>query len=745
MTEPGEGGARASRREITLPALAVVIACLLPFSKMLVLGQSFYFRDLGASFIPDRLYILEHMLRGQTAYWNPLVHEGEPFFGGSVWDYPLNLLQLLIPSEFGISLFLVLHLAFAAIAFLALLRDLGVRPLAGALGALVYALGGYSLSLINLYVYVPTLAWGPLFILLFRRAVEGAGLRAVALAALAHGMLVTSGGIEIALQVCVIGVLVAPPANPGRFLRSAAVALLGLGLSAAVIAPTLENLDTSARAHGLPTVDVLAFSVSPMVFLQAAIANLFGNPVKVWTEWWGVRFFSNLYPYILSLYVGPLVLALAAAGLTTRRKYVGRFALLIAVAVVVCLGANAFWTPFFDLSPKLRFLRFPVKAFYSVQFALALLASFALDAILDGGRDGLRRAARFAMAASVLFTGLILVAPLAPQATHWFMDQLVPGGLGQSLRDQITNLVARDAAVGGGVAFVGTIVLFLTLRGRLAPSLAASALVALVAADLIRAGAGLNPAVSSTFFELSPEMYAHLSLLRSGGRTFSCEVMGAETYRDAVRAGLSDPNELAWMASKDTLSPEHNLREGVPTAFSVDHKMTVPAERVMIPDLARCRNFAFIAPRLRSAGVDRVISLDPLDDPELRLLAEVAPRRIAPAIVRIYELAGAVPRFSHPVAIVEDDPDRVVLNVTLDESSTFVVRDAWAPGWTAEVNGISAPLVRTDDGHRSLALQKGVSRIDMRYEPTKLRPGIRITLASLFACAALFALGGRVP
>lgn len=730
-----------SRRTGVLTALGVTLTCLLPFAKMLVLGQSFYFRDLGAHFIPDRLYILQHLLRGQTAYWNPLVHEGEPF-SGSAWDYPLNLLQLLIPNEFGISLFLVLHIVFAALAFLALMRDLGIRDVAGALGAFVYALGGFSLSLINLYVYVPTLAWGPLFILAFRRAVPGGSWRSVAVAAFAHAMLVTSGGLEIALQVCVIAALLAPPANPGRFLRSAVVAVLGLGLSAAVIAPALGVLGTSERGQGLPTDIVLSFSVPPMVFLQAALANLFGNPVNVWTEWWGVRFFSNLYPYILSLYVGPLVLALALVGLATRRVYVRRLVLLIAAATLVCLGAKALWGPLLDLSPRLRFLRFPVKAFYSIQFVLAVLASFAMDAILGGARNAQRLAAVVTAAVGGLFAALILAPAAAPGATQWFVNQLLPG-LDRSLGESIAKNITLDAASGGAAALVAAVVLLLTLRGRLSPSFAAVSLAGLVAADLIRAGAGLNPAASPSFHEVSPEMRAQLPLLRTGGRTFSCEVMAAETFREAVRAGVSDPNQFAWLAQTDTLSPEHNLREGVPTALSIDHKMLVPVERVMIPDLVRCRNFAFIAPRLRSAGVDRVITLDPLSDPGLRLLAEVAPRRIAPAVVRIYELAGANPRFSHPVTPVRDEPDRVVLDVTLDEDSTFVLLDPWAPGWTAEVNGMAAPIVPTPDGRRSLALKKGVSRVDMRYEPPNLKAGIRITLISFLVCSTLFLLGGR--
>jgi hypothetical protein len=731
-----------SRRTGVLAAVAVTLTCLLPFAKMLVLGQSFYFRDLGGQFIPDRLYVVQQLLQGRTAYWNPLVHQGEPF-SGSAWDYPLHLLQLLMPSEFGISLFLVLHIPFAALAFLALVRDLGVRPTAGALGALVYALGGFSLSLINLYVYVPALAWGPVFILAFRRAVENGNWRSVAVAALAHGILVTTMGLEIALQACVIAVLLAPPANPGRFLRSALVAILGLGLSAAVIGPALGALGTSERGQGLSTEVVLSFSVSPMGFLQAAIAGLFGNPVNVWTEWWGVRFFSNLYPYILSLYVGPLVLALAAAGLVTRRTYVRRVAVLIAVAAVVCLGTHAFWGPFFDLSPSLRLLRFPVKAFYSIQFGLAILASFAMEEILAGSRPALRRAAAAAAGAGTLFASFILAAGVAPSAAQWFMKRLLPEGLDQSASEGVTSLIAWDAASGGAVALVASAVLLLALRGRLSPSAAATALAGLVAADLIRAGAGLNPAASRSFLEVSPEMRAHLPLLRSGGRTFSCEITAAQSYREALRAGLSDPNELAWLALKDTLTPEHNLREGVPTALSVDHKMVVPVDRVLIPDLARCRNFAFIAPRLKAAGVDRVIALDPLSDPDLRLLAEVAPRRIAPAIIRIYALEGAAPRFSHPVTTVRDDPDRLVLDVTVDEPAEFVVRDPWAPGWTAEVNGIAATIAPTSDGQRSLTLKQGVSRIDIRYEPPNLKSGIRITIASLLVCCALLALGGR--
>src|SRR6266446_285016 len=95
----------------------------------------------------------EGLRAGQLRFWDPYVHEGVPLVYPPV-GYPIDLLQALWPGPSAVSLLLALHVPLAAAAFVLLARRLGLSPLAAVGGALVYALGGFLLSTVNLYVYV---------------------------------------------------------------------------------------------------------------------------------------------------------------------------------------------------------------------------------------------------------------------------------------------------------------------------------------------------------------------------------------------------------------------------------------------------------------------------------------------------------------------------------------------------------------------------------------------------------------
>jgi len=127
------------------PAALVALVAFLPFLRGALSGASLYFRDLAVHFLPLRRFALEGLMAGEVRLWNPLVHEGIPVSLPAL-GYPPDLLQLLRPDEFGISLVLAIHVPLAAIAFLAMARGFSLPTAAAAGGALVYALGGFLLS-----------------------------------------------------------------------------------------------------------------------------------------------------------------------------------------------------------------------------------------------------------------------------------------------------------------------------------------------------------------------------------------------------------------------------------------------------------------------------------------------------------------------------------------------------------------------------------------------------------------------
>jgi hypothetical protein len=733
-----------SRRAWCAAAAAVSAVCVLPFLQGLLLGHSFYFRDLARQFLPTRVFVLEGLRHGQLRFWNPYNHEGIPLPFVPI-GYPLELLHLLWPTEPGISFFLALHVPLAACGFILLARHLGLPPVAAAGGALVYALGGFALSTLNFYVYLHALAWAPVAVWALLRAGDGMR-RAVPLAALVLGLAWSTAGVEIVAQAVAVGVVLAWRADPRRAWRLGAAVALSLGLAAPVLL-TMSGLTAgTARATGFISDVVLNQSVHPFTFVQAVVGQLYGELGRGPDRWWGVNFFERGFPYILSLYLGAAVLALAGGGLAGERPGRLRLVLVALVAVVICLGRFAGWAAVVDhLPPALRAFRFPSKAFFTVHLVVALLSAWGLEALATGHRRGRAVVAALALGAG----GLLSLAPalpwLAPRGTAWFLARFFSQTLAPAARVQIFDGITVDAALGGGVAVaLGLLALGArsgTEGGRRLALLAAG----LVAGDLLRTGAGLNPMIEPGFFRQSLPVAEALAALRPT-RIHTCEPTRAAAYWRGRSARPGRHELYSFAVWRDTLAPHYNLTMHVASALSEDTTSLVPLGRVPPADFS-CARLDAAVPLLRDAGVTHVVSLDPLSSPMLTEAAAAASPAAAPDAVHFYALADARPRVSvepfGTATIVRDEPDHVLLEVDAPSPGRLVLRDGWAAGWTARVAGGAAVVDEHAGRHRAVAVPAGRSLVEMSYRAPGWRTGLWVMAATAILLLLLAAAEGR--
>jgi hypothetical protein len=732
-------------RAAAAASLAAVVA-FLPFLRGTLAGARLYFRDLSLHFFPLRRLALDGLARGELVFWNPFVHEGVPLPLPAL-GYPLDLLPLVGPGDGLVSLVLALHVPLAAVFFFRLARGLGLRVEAACGGALAYALGGFVLSTVNLYVYLQAAAWAPLVVLGLVRLQATGRRRALAVAALAVAIALTTTGVEIVAQAIVAGVVLG---FGRRRALAASTRLLGaLGLGAALAAPVLVlvagQVAASARGQGFTTDVVLAHSVHPFALVQTVVADLFGNLGNLANEWWGQNFFPRGFPYVLSLYLGAPVLSLAFAGAAARRPPAGRLLLLALLGLALSLGRWGGVAPLVDVLPALRVVRFPVKAFFTVHLAVTLLAALGLQALGDG-----RCRKAIAAAAGVLGTLLVsarLLPVALPGPMSAFASAFFPPGFLPEARAVLVDHILADAAVGGLVALgVGTVAL-LAWRGSLSGPRAAVLVAALVAADLLRAGAGLNPMVSADFFLPSPELEARLPSLREG-RVYTCPVETSPAYLAArVSRGR---NHEAWSFAVlfETLSPAFNVPLGVATALSPDLTMLVPTDRILPLEAGSCRNVTALLPRWREAAVSTVLSLDPLEHPELEPLFVLAPQRIMPLAVHAYRLRDPLPRVAllgpGRAALVRAGANRLEITTEAEAAATLVVRDAWAPGWTARVGDREArPLAPGRD--RRVEVPAGTTRVVMSYRPPHLGPALLASALALALVGWLLSRGDPGP
>jgi hypothetical protein len=194
-------------------------------------------------------------------------------------------------------------------------------------------------------------------------------------------------------------------------------------------------------------------------------------------------------------------------------------------------------------------------------------------------------------------------------------------------------------------------------------------------------------------------------------------------------------------------------------------------------------------PWLRNAVVSRVLSLDPLVDPDLvpMVVVPLGPPGLA---VHVYRVARPWPRAfvacravvatdrddalgrpyqpafdpEHEVAIerawtadrpttcqagrverLAAPPDQERFRVEIQGSGYLVSRASFARGWTAWVDGSPAPVLRANGKHRAVLVPAGAHEVRLRYEPPGLWAGIVATVGAALGALAVWVSDRKEP
>ncbi|HEY7511346.1 MAG TPA: YfhO family protein [Vicinamibacteria bacterium] len=713
------------------PALAVV-ASLLPHARALWPDLTYYFRDFTVTFYPLRALWARELAAGRLAWWNPYVYEGAPVL--PVF-YPPDLLHALVGGPAFASWLLTLHFPLAALLAYALARDLGLGRAGAFVCGTVFALSGLALSSLNLYVFLQALALTPAVALTLRRAAALGG-RWVPAAAVALAVALSTLAVEFVAQAVLAGGLLAAADAPrARGAGRAALAVaLGAGLAAVPVAVTLGILGESARGAGFEREVALGNAVHPAALLQALVPDLFGSLSAPVETWWGGRFFSKGFPYLLSLYLGPLALALAATGVAARGLDPRRTRMLLAAAAVAlwyALGERAGLAAWVAALPGASSFRFPSKAMLLPVLAAAVLAGAGADRMARGA--GWRAFAWASAAAGG--TALALAAAVAGEADGLARWAAVPAGIVPSVRRAVAVQGVQVALLAGAAVLLAALV----RRGRL-PAAPGVALVAtLLVGDLAHAGAGMNPQAPAAFFTLLPELAAQRLDALGGQRVFTYGLDQSPSFRRFLAGGTPGRGLWSFFLSRQMLVPYASAIDRVETAHGKDLTSFVPRGAELPPeDLAPERAASLIEP-LRVAAVSRVLSLDPLAHPALTLQARV-PAGPPEMWIHVYALAETAARLAVPAGSVRmswSRPAAQEYEVDTASGGALLVRDRYARGWHALLDGRPVPVRRAEGKYRAVEVPPGRHRVALSYSPPGLGAGLAVMAAALVATAAL--------
>ncbi|HVT01979.1 MAG TPA: hypothetical protein VHL58_01230 [Thermoanaerobaculia bacterium] len=417
-----------TKRRVPADVYAILLLCLvcaIPFLDVLLSSSRFYIRDLTRYYFPTKSIIREVLLGGDFPYWNRFYSGGQPMAANPEYEifYPLQWLILLPSYDFGFRLHILVHVYIAAVGMYLLLRSMSLRVESAFFGAIVFAIGGVFVSMINLLPILFCIAWLPLILLFVRRYLL---LRRVGDLCLAGFFLGVEGLVGEPTSILQTWFLIASymlyrlcrDRDVKTFLRCSAASFVMVIAQvcggAAQLIPAVDHARDSARARMFDFDLVTSWSMPYARPLELFVPNLFGHIFKNGTYYWGSGMYPSVSsPFIFSIYLGMIAAVLIAAGLCIRQRGRGIFLFVAGVSTILALGGH---TPLFQWLYDLGIgsIRYPEKFAFMGLFASIIFAAITFDRLLD--EDGKARdvAATVAVILTVLF-GAIAAFSFTPQ------------------------------------------------------------------------------------------------------------------------------------------------------------------------------------------------------------------------------------------------------------------------------------------------------------------------------------------
>jgi hypothetical protein len=695
------------------------------------------FRDQGDFFYPLKLYTADRLRSGEIPLWNPLSGAGEPWLanGQAGVFYPPTLFFLLPSPAAAAILFLLVHFAIAAWGMRRFLAQEGTSESAALFGSAVFAASGFAASLSTFWNHFGAWAYLPGIAAVARSGVKSRG--ALLGLSLLFGLQAMAGSPEISGLTLVIALALSllPRRHPEKpwldsraksFRRAAGGIFLGLALAAWVVVPMGELAIHSDRRGPLPVAER-----EPGAIPIPALAAAFLRPPSAVRTYW-----------LPSLFVGPLALAVAAAAFFERERRALAI-LFAAIAVggvlVAAAGPPGSWL---RAIPPLDRMRYPEKGLAASVFALAALGGLGLDTLRFRAGSRILRVAFPAFAAALLL--LTLAAPSSPElrasvAIGFFPAVALALGAG------------RREAAGGFLAGLAALALLASYGIANRPLFTFAS-----EAEIRRRPATLDAVDNLAGRVLTPSPQA---LLPWVVRDASFDAAALERQREAlagytnllfgvatVRTSAALPTAGARAIMDSTDASADLVRAAGPVSarilWSPFRPGSLPSRKVgdffraplapYRPRLSFVRSYRVEADALRAwhqaaAGevdVAREVLLD--RDPSPRPLVGHRP----PILV---------------ARLAEDQPERVVAQITTNSAGLLVVTDLFYPGWFAEEGGRRLEILRADGLFRAVALPAGSHRVTFRYRPLSFLIGAGISILALLTVMFLAYQGEPVP
>jgi hypothetical protein len=740
-------------------------------------GALFYF-DITEINYPYRAFFAEELKAGRFSRWCPGLYCGLPLYSESQAGYLHPFKYLFYPwldTWEALNLDTVLSVWLTGVGtYLWLRRHVG--PAGALTGAAIFGLSGYTwghlihTSMINALASVPFVIWG------LECSWSSGRWRGAVLGGIALACQVFAGHLQDALfSVMLVGVYglyraITERGRGGRARTLAAAAILvsvGVLVSAVQWVPSKELLDRSPRAGGLSYNELVYGSWHPELLPTLVVREAYGTRARD-TGW-----MNGYYPYHeMNAYMGLIATALAvvgAGGPARRDRWANFWVVLIGLGAILMLGKFTFLYDRANQIPVLGSSREPVRFSLWVALGVAALAAVGVERLTQAGEVSLRGGLILAGALSALSIPIMIYiyAPVWTEPNRWnspyHLDRY------RWLGRQLTLSVLRTgllAALAWWAARAAVRAARPALRARWAVLLPLLVIADLLGAHwhdvaIVTPRYWTEPPVTVGRIRSDPEfirVFCRYAAKSSGEPGYASEEIDFLPVRDPLDWSLP----LVWhLPTSKGNTPMYSRRLfdfgdplGVTRSFSwrfdlegdthILRGRRGEAERGEAGvGAAYLRRNPDALPRARIVGrpayapderqaLALLVDLGNQNQLRDRLVVEDPSLPLSPSATA-----------TGSARIVEELPERVVIEADLESPGYLVLADTFDPGWSATDNGRPVPIRPAYVAFRAVYLTAGPHRVVLVYRPAGFLLGLVLSGCGIVLGAVLSFLPRR--
>ncbi len=805
----------ASRWRDVIVLTVLFLLPLLVFLPVALVRSTFYVHDVQHYFYPYHVVTARILAQGQLPLWNPYAFSGIPLLGDgqTAMFYPPNWLFFLVSGVAALNYAVLLEFSIAGMGSYLFARSLGLWRVSAFVAAVSFMFCGFLTARVVHLSILSSAALLPLLFFCVERALHTGAPRWFAAAALAVALQVFAGHPQVpvytalALLVYTLVRAVARGVRVGDWhalwrmpLRLAGMYALGFCVAAIQLVPWVELAAQSPRAAGTSFDFVFGSSMAASNWLLFLFPYLYGSLASSIYASQPMDIATSVKTWEHSAYVGMLPLALALVALMSvfkarskqqtelRDHPSGRwtlvfFALLLLLGLLMAAGKYTPLSYLIYATPVLGKLRDVERAIVLAAWALAMLAGFGMQRLVELANEPVsltefraedsedhieeKKNVRLALAIPAVIIGLLPILV-------WLVTRLafVQAALALTTGDMTNLQLAHPNTWIPIVLGLASMALLLWCSRRPVTIGVVALAVALVLLDMGSYAAIFNPTTDAQLYSYQPESVAFLrhdrhayrvatwitnnapenraaqeQLAVSWGMVYDIQTINGfnslqpRRYTDYLFGPDVPDVSYGYLASPRLLQPDNPVLSSLNVKYLIVPTTDFPPlgsnfQEVFSNHYVRIYQNTAVYPRAFFA--DRV---QLMSDTQSILNAVTAPgfdgRQVS--IVEAIGLPELVQSSGEPaqVKITSYEANQIELITVTSEPRFLVLSEMYFSGWHAYVDGEETPLYRTNYLFRGVIVPPGQHVVEFRYRPWSAIIGTVVSIVALIVVVVL--------